>query len=424
MGMTTARTYYVVFAGYTLGMFFVAPVYPLFLASRGLDLFEVNAVLAVYLVTTFLFEVPTGVVADRFGRKTSFVLACALRAVAFALYARAADFADCVGAEVIDAIGTTLASGALEAWLVDGLHAEGDTRPTDGLFARAQVVARAVMVVGAVACGYLAAVGWALPWIAGAAIFAATGLVGALAMREPPRVRHATATPPSLAGIARDAAAAVAASPVLLLICALFSLTAFAALPLHMVWQAHLQDVAGASLPALGWATAALHVAALGGSALVPLALRRVRRETALAVAALWRAAMVAVLARATTLAPALAGLLLQEASWALSEPVYAAWTNEHVASARRATVLSVRSLFFTLGGAVGLVATGLLARRTGIPAVLLVSALVFAATAPLFRVLGRVARTAALPELPAALAAVGATKVAPDVAPAQSSGR
>src|SRR5262245_30118550 len=127
----TERTYYVVFAGYTLAAYSIAPVYPLFLLSRGLDLFQINVVFAVYLVTVFLFEVPTGAVADRMGRKQSFLLSCLLRGVAYGLYARAESFADCLAAEIIDAIGTTLASGALEAWAVDGARADGDRRPPD-----------------------------------------------------------------------------------------------------------------------------------------------------------------------------------------------------------------------------------------------------------------------------------------------------
>jgi MFS family permease len=115
-------------------------MYSLFLLSRGLDLFQINVVLATYLISVFLFEVPTGAVANLAGRKASFLLSCVVRMVAFALYAFADNFAQCVTAEFIDAIGSTLASGALGAWAVDGMRAEGDQRPTDRFFARAQML--------------------------------------------------------------------------------------------------------------------------------------------------------------------------------------------------------------------------------------------------------------------------------------------
>ena len=76
----TERTYYIVSAGYSLGGWFLGPIYPLFLLSRGLDLFQMNLVLGTYLIAVFLFEVPTGVVADYFGRKASFLASCAVRA--------------------------------------------------------------------------------------------------------------------------------------------------------------------------------------------------------------------------------------------------------------------------------------------------------------------------------------------------------
>ncbi|TMB18667.1 MAG: MFS transporter, partial [Deltaproteobacteria bacterium] len=180
----TERTYYVVFGGYTLAQFFIAPVYPLFLLSRGLDLFQMNAVLATYLITVFVFEVPTGAIADRFSRKTTFLSSCVIRMGAYGLYARAHGFADCLVAEFIDAVGTTLASGALDAWVVDGVRADGDTRPTDRLFARAQVVFRTVMIVGGVACGYVAELGWAVPWLVCAGMFALTAIAGGLLMHE------------------------------------------------------------------------------------------------------------------------------------------------------------------------------------------------------------------------------------------------
>src|SRR5512139_2653390 len=95
----TERTYYVVFSLYTVSAWFLAPMYSLFLLSRGLDLFQINVVLATYLISVFLFEVPTGAVADLAGRKVSFLLSCAVRMVAFTLYAFAGNFAQCVTAE-------------------------------------------------------------------------------------------------------------------------------------------------------------------------------------------------------------------------------------------------------------------------------------------------------------------------------------
>ena len=412
----TERTYYAVLGGYTVAQWFIAPVYPLFLLSRGLDLFEINAVLATYLITVFVFDVPTGALADRVGRKTSFLLACVVRMAAYVLYAFAESFADCAIAEFIDAIGTTLASGALDAWAVDGVRADGDLRPPDRLFARGQVVIHAVMIVASVACGYVAESGWRAPWFICAALFALTGLFGAVSTHESSRGR-ATGTAQSLRRTALAGLAEVRAAPVLVLLCVLTLVAAFAAFPLYMTWQSRIEAMAGPGLWRIGWVLALLNVAALGGSALAPRLLRRFERETVLCAAAAWRSVLLAVAAAATSLSPMLAGLLLQNVTSGLSDPLTAAWTNEHVAPRYRATVLSVRSTFFTLGGATGLVSLGLVARHFGIPAAWAVSATLFLLMAPGYLVLGRVARRVAGGEPAPAVVAVVPSKVLPPAA-------
>ncbi|TMA35656.1 MAG: MFS transporter [Deltaproteobacteria bacterium] len=314
-------------------------------------------------------------------------------------------FADCLVAEFIDAVGTTLASGALEAWAVDGVRAEGDLRPTDALFARGQVVARALMIVGGVACGYLAELGWKVPWLVCTALFAVTAALAAATMRE----TRARAVPRSLGRTALDGLGVVRAAPVLILLCVLTGIGAFASFPLHILWQPRLEALAGKGLWRMGWIVGLLNLTALVGNAILPRLLRRFARETVLAAAALWRGGTVAVAAAAVTAAPMVAGLVFQEIAFGLSDPVLLAWTNEHVAAAERATVLSVRSTFFTLGGASGLMILGLVARDLGIPTAWAVGAVLFALAAPLYLALGRLA-----PRVPPREAGVAATVVVP----------
>jgi MFS family permease len=388
----TERTYYLVFGLYSLWAWFIAPVYPLFLRSRGLDALEVNLVLAIYLVVIFAFEVPTGAAADLVGRKTSFLLACAVRALAFGLYAVAHDFRDCAVAEVIDGVGTTLASGALDAWAIDGMRAEGDERPVARFFARAQMLARVMMIVGGLACAYLAAVDFSLPWWVATGGFVSTGAIALWRMHEAPKGAIPAATRPGLLAAMREGFRSVHGAPVLGLVCALTGASFFAAIPAHMLWQQRMIDLSAEGVWIIGWLWVLLNLAAVAGSALLPRLLERLRRERVLCLSAAWRGVALGFAALATTFSPALGGWLLQEVSFGLSEPVMQAWMNEHVAAEHRATVLSIRSMIGTLGGGAGLVVIGFVARDHGIPASWLLSAALFLATAPAFLLLGRFA--------------------------------
>jgi len=390
----TERTYYAIFGLYSLPAWFMGPVYPLFLLSRGLDLFQINVVLATFLITSCLLEVPTGAFADVVGRKTSFLLSCAVRTLAFALYAFTHNFTDCLIAEFIDAIGSTLANGALDAWAVDGMRAEGNRGSADRFFARAQMIARALMIVGGIACGYIAEYRMELPWLVAAGGFALTGVVSAVLMDEkrPSTAARArwTNVYRSLGQTVRDGMTTVRNVPVLLLLCGLSMAAAFGSIPAHMLWQARLQALTGAGLWLMGWLWSLLNLAAIVGSALVGRLLRRFGREQVLGAAALGRGMMLAVAALATSVFPVLTGLLLLEAGFGLSEPLVQALFNEHIPPEQRATVLSVRSMFFTLGGGAGLLSIGLVARGFGIPAAWLVSATVLTLVAPGFVLLSQ----------------------------------
>ena len=390
--MRTERVYYLVTCLYRIAWAALAPTYALFLLSRGLDLLEINLVLATYLVTTCLFEIPTGAVADIFGRKISFLLSCLVRAAAFGMYYFSDSLPQFLFAEFVDAIGTTLASGALEAWAVDGVRAEGDTRPADRLFARGEVIGQASMIVSGLATALWSADELSRAWLVGVGGFLLCGLVGALTMREPPRPRRADTPAPSYSIVAmvREALAAVRQAPVMRGLCLMTMATMFATMPAFHMWQPRLSRLAGAGAELTGWVWVGLSMSSLLGSALIPRLVHRLGRPGALSLALGWRAVTLGLAGAAGGFPLALIGFTLQAIGFGFSEPVLQAWMNEYASPERRATVLSVLSMSFTLGGASGLVCLGWLARSTDIGLVWMVSAAILALIAPGFLLLAR----------------------------------
>lgn len=394
----TERVYYLITCLYRLSWSALGPTYALFLLSRGLDILQVNLVLAVYLITTCLFEVPTGAIADVFGRKMSFVLSCVVRGLAFGLYFFADGFWQFLVAELVDAIGTTLATGAFDAWAVDGMREEGDERPVDRVFARANIFGQLSAIAGGFGAAQLAQRDLALPWLVGTSGFFICAVSGALLMRERRTPLAAAAGPGagayrSIASTVRVGLTSVRGMPVLRGLCLLTTLTAFATVPTFQMWQPRLQPLAGEGPWLLGWVWVLLNLSMMAGSALIPVLVGRWGRANALAIAFVWRALTLGAAAVSTTFVPALIGFLLQEMGFGLSDPVKQAWMNEYANSEQRATILSLRSMAFTLGGAAGLVCLGLVARGSSIANAWLIAALLYAAAVPAYLALGRVAR-------------------------------
>ncbi len=251
------------------------------------------------------------------------------------------------------------------------------------MFARAQSMLRAVFVVGGLACGYIAdRFGLTVPWLVAASIFAVAFVVGLGWMYDDRPVRRSVARgpSPSLAQTVLGGLGAVRDHPVLRMLWVLSLLSALAMMPVVMLWPPHVEALGGGGYRVLGWAWAALNVAATFGALAVPALLRRMNREWLLFGLALWRAVFLAAAALGGSLAGVLGLLVLYEMAVAARQPVVLAWANEHVGSTLRSTVLSVQGMAFTLGGSLGLTLFGLVARAYGIPAVWLGCALVFAA--------------------------------------------
>src|SRR5918998_64230 len=65
----------------------------------------------------YLFEVPTGVLADTYGRRRSVITGCFLMGSGFALEGAIPTFTAVLAAQAGWGVGYTLISGALEAWI-------------------------------------------------------------------------------------------------------------------------------------------------------------------------------------------------------------------------------------------------------------------------------------------------------------------
>src|SRR5262245_47287041 len=138
------RAYFVISGVYTLSASLIWGINTLFLLAAGLSLMQVFLANAVFTGAMAVFEVPTGVVADTSGRRTSVLLSVAVLFVGTIAYvavplAGGGLLAFCF-VSVLLGLGYTFYSGATEAWLVDALRAAGHTEPVDGVLARGQFV--------------------------------------------------------------------------------------------------------------------------------------------------------------------------------------------------------------------------------------------------------------------------------------------
>jgi len=144
----------------TLSASFIWGVNTLFLLDAGLSNTEAFAANAFFTAGMVLFEVPTGVIADTWGRRASFLIGTITLFVStlFYLYLWQVNGAFYLWAISSMAIGLgfTFFSGAVEAWIVDAMHDKGYKGSMESVFAKGQVAGGAAMLLGSVAGGVVA----------------------------------------------------------------------------------------------------------------------------------------------------------------------------------------------------------------------------------------------------------------------------
>jgi MFS family permease len=157
---TIQRTYLALLLGNTLAASFIWGINTIFLLDAGLSNLEAFAANAFFTAGMVLFEVPTGIVADTIGRRTSYLLGTVTLTLSTFLYVALwqieAPFWQWAVASMLLGLGFTFFSGAVEAWLVDALTAVGFTGGMETVFGRGQIVTGIAMLTGSVAGGFVA----------------------------------------------------------------------------------------------------------------------------------------------------------------------------------------------------------------------------------------------------------------------------
>jgi len=106
-------------------LYFYIPVSTLYLQSKSLNYVQINSLWGIIVGTMFLTEVPTGVVADRLGRKRSINVALALQVLGEVVFIFARSYWPFALAAAIGGVGFAFGSGSVEALVYDSLKAQG-----------------------------------------------------------------------------------------------------------------------------------------------------------------------------------------------------------------------------------------------------------------------------------------------------------
>jgi MFS family permease len=329
--------------------------------AHAIDVTEYALMISVYYVTMVVAEIPTGLLADRYGRKAAMVLGPFLLAAGFWVMWAHDDFvAFCMGQGVLG-IGHAVLSGPPSALLYDQLLATG--REAEFLAHESRLQAtRLLGTAGAFLLGGSVAEVWGIPptILLSVALCAIAG-IAATRLRDVPRA--AGPRPRILASAGHDLR-----SPAVLWILAYFVLVFCLLRYCFHTYQPFLEAADERSLLFIGALFCSMNLLAAACSRLVPRLARSFGERTLF-----WSVPLLLSLSLV-----ALAGLVqragvllffLQQVPFGLHWSLIQSFVNHRIRGVSRATVLSVMSFLGRLSFAAIFPLAGALHERQGIGA-------------------------------------------------------
>jgi MFS transporter, DHA3 family, tetracycline resistance protein len=350
-------------------------IFPLYLLREiGVNLFELVLPGTAYETTIFLFEIPTGVVADVYSRRLSIIIGIVLLGLGTLIAASMPLLMIFVLGMVIAGLGSTFISGALSAWIVDEIGQEKASQA----FVRGAQVAPICGLVGIILCVILGNISMQLAIAVAGVLLTALGIILIFIMPETGFQRVAPEereTWGDLFKTFREGVKYIRLRSVFLWIFVVTLVFGGFGEGFGRMWAALVLE--HFTLPPIGafgeviW----FGIISAGVIPLTLIATEVVRRRVNLAdsdkvvrVLVFVYAAMiisVLIVAWSPTFILVLIGLWLTRMLISVAGPLMEAWINQHITSNVRATILSVNGQFNSFGEIIGGPVIGVIATLT-----------------------------------------------------------
>ncbi len=367
------RLYWALSAAETLASSLVVATCFMFFIERGLNLFEVNIVILATVVTTFLFEVPTGAIADIFGRKVSCVCAYLMVALGLFIYAISNSLPAFIIAATIEAIALTLLSGAFEAWLVDNLEHNSYDGSLTPIFAKENQITLIAGIVGVLIGSFLADNNSALPWLIGSFAMFLIGIAAAIFIKEEYFIKQNVSFKTgfeSMKETMRTSVKYAKDNKAVRFVLLTGVLLAFAI----QAPAAQYQPLFSQFVPNkmwLGYLWATMSIAAFGGARLSLWFSSKFENQKSAMVLLQIMIGLGIFLSGTLAIFPIALAAFVTFLFWMFASgilnPIRKEYLNKNISSQERATIISLLSMTATIGSAIGLILGGLLANHLSI---------------------------------------------------------
>ena len=163
---------------------FSESIWVLYLASRGMNLIQIGILESIFHITNMLCEVPTGYIADRFGRRTSRIMGRGAAFISTIIMITGSSFWQFALGLVFSALSYNLESGAGDALIYDSMMECGQEDRYMEVRSKQEICFQSAKIITLVAGGMIATYSYLMVYGVTAAIHLAS-LIFSFSFKEP-----------------------------------------------------------------------------------------------------------------------------------------------------------------------------------------------------------------------------------------------
>jgi MFS family permease len=369
-------TYYVINLLVSAAMGLTSAMYVTFMIERGLNLFEAQLSNAFFFLAVFLFEIPTGVFADRFKKKYSTMIGCLVTAIGLYVLGASMELLQFILGEVIVALGVAFLSGAGDAWFTNESKLLGYDYESNRTHIMKRVAQLKIFFgvlsgfLGSLLADHYSQLPWTLSSLLFVFIFFVASTMKEDWTREDDRKMNSKM-------LFLESCKIVRGKPQLIFIIQVSAFFMFGIMTMNMLWQPFLNR-ASEGYTFLGYAWVIMGAIYFCGATIAPQVHRFLQKEEKTLI---WMIACIGISILAMVISPygiALGILMGYQVFRGVYGVIHSSYVQGHVSDEYRATMGSTISVVNTLAGFFGLIVSGLLSKFFSIEVAWTLSAGVF----------------------------------------------
>jgi len=353
--------------------------------------FQLVLVGTILELSCFIFEIPTGILADLKSRKLSIIIGLMLIGIAFIVEGSFPIFYVIIFTQIVWGLGATFLSGADDAWIADELDGEN----LDSVYLRGAQVGQLFSLLGILISTSIGLYMLNLPMLIGGVLFIILGFYLLIVMKEKNFQKVEIAelnTYQQMYHTFVQGLKFIKGKPILLMMVFISLLYGLYSEGLDRLWQPHLNEIGFPKFyQPIFWIGLINAVATILSIIIVEMIKRNLTKRGKLEK--VWMLLIVNLLMVISIIFFALSNqftlAMMMYFSFyitrATNGPIYRAWMNQQIESKVRATVLSTYGQLDAFGQIIGGPILGFIALKVSISLALLVSGIILAPTVFLY---------------------------------------